>query len=40
MVQVKLNVEVTAAKGALNQLKSRIPSATGKYRWSILELKH
>ena len=30
MVQVKLNVEVTAAKGALNQLKSRIPSATGK----------
>ena len=30
MVQVKLNVEVTAAKGALDQLKSRIPSATGK----------
>ena len=30
MVQVKLNVEVTAAKGALDQLKSRIPSATSK----------
>ena len=30
MVAVNINVEVTAAKGALDQLKSRIPSATGK----------
>ena len=30
MVQVKLNVEVTAAKGALNQLKLKIPSASRK----------
>ena len=30
MVAVNINVEVTAAKGALDQLKSRIPSATSK----------